>query len=105
MKTAFVDIADPTDAHTWSGITSRMIDGFTAQSEIVVISKLGAGIRPMYMGHKLLYRMAGQRFDEQRTRFSLDMYSARLRSALAGCGVDAVIAPGSLPVAHLDYGK
>jgi glycosyltransferase involved in cell wall biosynthesis len=105
MRIAFVDLGDPTHPHTWSGIPSRMIDGFSAQSDVAVVGKLSAGMRPLYLGHKMLYRLAGRRFDEQRTRFSLNMYSVRLRRALTSCEVDAVVAPGSLAVAHLDYHK
>lgn len=105
MRIAFVDIGDPTNPHTWSGIPSRMIEGFSAHSEVQIVGKLSMGIRPIYLGHKMLYRASGRRFDEYRTRFSLETYSTRLRKALSRSEVDAIIAPGSLPVARLGHAK
>jgi glycosyltransferase involved in cell wall biosynthesis len=105
MNIAFVDVGDPIDPHAWSGIPSRMIEGFSAHSDVTVVGRTGAGIRSMYLGHKLFYRLARRRFDEYRTPVSLNVCSARLRRALAGCRVDAVVAASSIPVAHFDYAK
>lgn len=105
MRIAFADVNDPRDPHSWSGIPSRMIEGFANHAEVEVVGGLKRGIREIYTGHKLLYRSVGRRFDEHRTRFSLELYSRRLGKALSAARVDAVVAPGSLPVARLGLAK
>jgi glycosyltransferase involved in cell wall biosynthesis len=103
VKIAFVDLRDPTDPHIWSGTPSRMIDGFSAHSDVMVVGKVGAGVREIYMGHNVFYRLGRRKFDQYRTRLSLGIYSARLRRVLARRPVDAVVACSSIPVARLDY--
>lgn len=105
MKIAFADVNDPKDPHSWSGIPSRMIEGFGNHADVEVVGGLKRGIREIYAGHKMLYRSIGRRFDEHRTQFSLELYSRRLNKALSAACVDAVVAPGSLPVSRLGLAK
>jgi glycosyltransferase involved in cell wall biosynthesis len=104
MKLAFVDINDPTDPGTWSGIPSRMIEGLSRYAEVDVVSNLGTGVRQLYGGHKLYYKLAGKRFDEHRTGVALRLFSYRIKRALRR-DIDAVVAPGSIAIALPNFGK
>lgn len=104
MKIAFVDVNDPMDPLTWSGIPSRMVAGLSRYADIEVIGNLGWGIRPIYGGHKIYYKLAGKRFEEHRAALPLRLFAHRIRHALP-CDTDAVIAPGSIPVALLELDK
>jgi glycosyltransferase involved in cell wall biosynthesis len=98
MKIAFVDINDPTDPRAWSGIPIRMIEGFSRHADIATFGKINRGVRQLYFGHKIITRLAGKRFDEQRTTLSTKLFSYRVRKALRSIQIQAIIAPSSLPV-------
>jgi len=102
MKIAFVELRDPTDPHNWSGIPSRMLENLADQVNLQVVGPVDYGIRTAFLGHKILARLMGERFDEQRTDLALRTYAKRIRRALHGQGAAAVISPGSIAIAKLE---
>jgi glycosyltransferase involved in cell wall biosynthesis len=86
------------DARAWSGIPICMVEGFSRHADVEAFGKMNRGLRQLYFGHKVIYRLAGKRFDEHRTGLSTRVFSYRVKKALRATQVQAVVAPSSLPV-------
>jgi glycosyltransferase involved in cell wall biosynthesis len=101
MRIAFVDHRDPRDRHSWSGTPSRMLDNLSRYAELQVIGPVNTGIRHLYLGHKVFFRLRKRRFDEERTDLALRIYGRRIKSALGKGSAQAVISSSSTAIARL----
>src|SRR5260221_37685 len=101
MRFAFVDHRDPTDPHSWSGCPFHMLENLSPYGNVQVIGPLNTGIRYLYLGHKVFFRLRGRRFDEERANFALRIYDRRIKGALAKGSAQAVISSSSIAIAHL----
>lgn len=104
MNIAFVSHADPLSISNWSGTPRHMVAGFEANDVAVVpIGPLVVPFRPVWdRAMRAHNKVSRTRYDWEREGAILRSYAAQIRRRLRTEHVDALIAPGTIPVSYLE---
>lgn len=109
MKVAYVTTYDAADLHAWSGSASYMLRSLHRSAiETEVIDNVDAGpvLTTLHRAKALMYRgLLSRDYQRDRAPSVARHYAQRVRRRMAGMRCDAVLSPGTLPVACLDVDR
>jgi glycosyltransferase involved in cell wall biosynthesis len=104
MRIAYVTKNDPSDVHEWSGSTYYMNQALKeAGVQTLSIGNLQEGSHYLWNGVKKEFykRVLAKTYQKERNPVFLRYLSRQVEGALQASGVDAVLSPGTLPLAYL----
>ena len=103
LRLAFVTAYDASDPAGWAGVALHMSRALEAQG--ILLEYIGplSERRPLRAALKQrVYRLAGRRYMRDRDPGTVRSYARQVADRLATVSVDAVLSPGTLPVAYLE---
>ncbi|HVN77009.1 MAG TPA: glycosyltransferase family 4 protein [Thermoanaerobaculaceae bacterium] len=103
LRLAFVTAYDASDPAGWSGVALHMARALEAAGiELEYVGSLRERRPALAAAKRRMYRLAGRRYMHDRDPATLRAYAEQVAHRLAGRPVDAVLSPGTLPVAYLE---
>jgi glycosyltransferase involved in cell wall biosynthesis len=105
MRIAFVDIEDPEDVTTWSGIPYFILQELRRQgAEVEVIAPLNRPFKYLFSGHKIVSRLTGRNIQLNRRPIALRNYASQVEHRIRGKRFDAIFSTSSIPIPMLAPG-
>jgi hypothetical protein len=103
LRLGFVTVFDASDRAQYSGISYCMREALRSQPDVTVfdIDRLSTPLLPAWRAKQALYRYGlGKSYSINRQPFVVRSYSAQARARCLALGdVDALLSPGSIPLA------
>lgn len=103
MRLAFVDVENPEDVTTWSGIPYCILQEMRRQGiEVEVIAPLARSFRYWFTPHKVIAAVAGKNVQINRHPVALNSFAAQIERRIGGRRFDAIFSTSSIPTARLN---
>lgn len=105
MRLAFVDIEDPEDVTTWSGIPYCILQEMRCQGiEVEVIAPLARFFKYWFTPHKVIAAVANKSIQINRRPMALNSFAAQIERRMGGQRYDAIFSTSSIPITRLKPG-
>jgi Glycosyltransferase len=105
MRLAFVDIENPEDVTTWSGIPYFILQELRRQSvDVEIIAPLKRSFRYWFAPHKALARLSQRNIQINRHPVALKSFAKQVEGRLCGRSFDAIFATSSIPISKIAPG-
>ena len=105
MRFAFVDVEDPEDVTTWSGIPYFLLRELRRQGvDVEVIAPLKRPFKYLFTPHKVVSEITHSSLQINRHPIALGGFAAQVERRIRGKKFDAIFSTSSIPVAYLKPG-
>jgi glycosyltransferase involved in cell wall biosynthesis len=105
LRLAFVDIENPEDVTTWSGIPFFILQELRRQGvEVEVIAPLSRPFKYCFTPHKLLAKLTGKNIQVNRRPMALRSFASQIGRRISGKKFDAIFSTSSIPIAEISPG-
>jgi len=105
MRIAFVEIEDPEDVKTWSGIPYFILQELRRQgAEVEVIAPLARPFKYLYSVDKIVSKLTGRNIQVNRRPVALRSFASQVDRRMRGKQFDVIFSTSSIPISRLKPG-
>jgi glycosyltransferase involved in cell wall biosynthesis len=105
MRIEFVDIEDPEDVTTWSGIPYFILRELRRRGvEVEVIAPLKRSFKYLFTLHKFISKLTRSSVQINRRPIALRSFAAQVERRIRGKKFDAIFSTSSIPISYLKSG-
>ena len=105
MRIAFVDIEDPENVTTWSGIPYFILRELRRRGvDVEVIAPLKRPFKYLFTPHKVISKVTRRSIQINRHPIALRAFAAQIERRIRGKKFDAIFSTSSIPISYLKHG-